>query len=90
MVERHRDRVADRLDASGRRFAAAQPAGQHLGGVGKAFGHELVLAVADAPQGASFGHDPARESDRTGGRIAVDDLVDDAVGERLARLDRVA
>ncbi len=90
LLKGHGDGIAHRLDAGGRRFAAAQSPGQRLGGIGKALRYELVFAVAHALERSPFGHDAAGESDRTRREIAFDDFVDDAVRKRLAGLDRIA
>ena len=87
--------VAHRLDAGGRRLPAAQPAGQRGGGRVECAGigprrRQLVVAVADAPQRPVFRQNPAGEGDRVRRQIALGERVEDAVGERFGRRDRIA
>ncbi len=84
------DGVAHGLDTGRRRLPATQALGQRLGGIGKALGDELVFAVADEPQRPALRHHPAGKSDRGGGQISFNDLIDDPVRQRLGRRDRIA
>ena len=51
---------------------------------------QLIVAVADQPQRPALGDDPAGKGDCRLGQVARGDLVDDAVGQRLRRPDRLA
>ena len=94
-VERQGEGVAHRFDASRRRLAAAEPAGQRRGGLVKVFGigarcHEFVVAVARLLQWASLGNDAAGEGGSRGHQVTLDDFIDDAVSGGLGGADRVA
>ena len=89
-VERQDDGVAHRLDAGGRRLAAAQPPGQVRRSIGKALGHQLIVPVADQPQRPAFGDRPAGKGGCRLDQVARGNFVDDAVGQRLCRPDRLA
>ena len=84
LLEWQNDGVAHRLDAGCRRVAATQPPGQFLGGVRKPLSDELFFAVADQSQRPVLRDDTAGEGDRRPGQIAVGDLIDDTVRQRLA------
>ena len=72
-VERQDDGVAHRLDAGGRRLAAAQPPGQGRRGIGKRpRPMQLVVAVADEPQRPALGDGPAGKGDRRRVRSPVE------------------
>ena len=82
-------------DRGGGRNAAARP--REVGGRGgveflgvAAIGAELVVAVLRQHRRAALRHDPARERDRRGGEIALDDGVDQAGCERRGGRDRIA